>query len=445
VKKEFDNMTSFILVLICSAGLFAALMLDRFHFWTTLAVGGAAFLLALLSDVLLFRLIEEPATANLLACWVGSALLFVASLVIHRNNILQKLFVLLLCPTCLLYAEVFLPQMLGLMPFHTAGMAGAVLSAVFTFLFFLLMGLCLYRPFQHFSDRGPSAFLGGMCVLLCLIYLICWGKADILFSGDPLAGRLFFATLLFILMIFCFRSVYQAGRFRAAVAEEANRQKCLNRGSADFGDLLAAVQEAHSAHKKGEYALDTISVMLQDGVPEQVPAYIYTAKHTAAQAPILVQYHANPYLNGVIATKAAFAKQNGIDFQCNAATGNVPLKTSELCMLFHEMLGRACRDALAYTGEEPRHVRFTAIPGEDSLRLEAVYVADPPEKPSFALNELKGKKISDLLHWLFDDQKEKESDLAGLENTAETVMLHSGRLTVSSTSEETILLAEMRF
>ncbi|NBK77962.1 hypothetical protein D5272_05030 [bacterium D16-76] len=439
-------MASFILVLLCSAGLFAALMLDRFRFWTTLAVGGAASLLALLAGVLLHRMVDDPALANLLSCWVGAVLLFGASLVIHSNNILQKLFVLLLCPACLLYAEVFLPQLLGLLPIHTAGVAGGVLSALFTVLLYLLMGLCLYRPFHHFSDRSPSAFLAGMCVLLALVYLICWGKMDFLFSADPLAGRLLFASLLFLLMVFCFRSVYQAGRFRAGAAEVANRQSCLNRGSADFGDLFAAVQEVHAAHKKGEYALDTVSVMLQDGVPEQVPAYIYMAKHVAAQTPVLRQYHENPYLNGVIAAKAAFAAQNGIDFQCNAVTGNVPLKTSELCMLFHEMLGHACREAMAYTGEEPRHVRFTAIPGEDSLRLEAVYAANPPPPPpSFTLSGLSGQKLSGVLHWLFEDRPEEEGDFSGLENTAETVMLHSGRLSLSNTPEEAILLAEMRF
>lgn len=438
-------MTSFIIVLICSAGLFATLMQDRFRFWTTLCVGGTAFLLALVGGVLVRRVVEDPATAALLSCWAGAALLFAASLVIHGNNIVQKLFVLLLCPVCFLYAEVFLPQLLGLMPFHTAGVMGGVLTVAFTLLFYLFMGLCLYRPFHHFSDRGPSFFMGGMCILLCLVYLICTGEADLFFPANPPAGRLLFSSLLFVVMIFCFRSVYQAGRFRAAVSEEACRQKLLHRGSEDFGDLLAAVQEVRSAWKKGEYALDTVSVMLQDGVTEQIPAYIYMAKHTAAQAPILMQYHENPYLNGVIAAKAAFAGQNGIDFQCNAATGNVPLKTSELCVIFHEMLTLACREALACTGEGPRHVRFTAIPGEDSLRLEVVYAADPPVKSPFGLKELKGKKISDLLQWLFDDHPQKETDFSGLENTAETVLLHSGRLTVSSTPEETILLAEMRF
>lgn len=438
-------MTSFIIVLLCSAGLFAVLMQDRFRFWTTLIVGGAAFLLALLAGALLGRMAEDPALGKLLSCWAGTLLLFAASLAVHSNNILQKLFVLLLCPCCLVYAEVLLPQLLGTLPLRTAGAVGGVVSALGTVLLYLLLGLCLYRPFHHFSDRGPSAFMAGMCLLLCVIYLICIGKADLLFPANVLAGRLLFSTLLFIVLVFCFRSVYQAGRFRAAVLEEANRQKLLGRGAEDFEDLLAAVREAHAVQKKGEYALDTVSVMLQDGVPEQVPAYIYMAKHTAAQEPVLMEYHENPYLNGVIAAKAAFASQNGIEFQCNASTGNVPLKTSELCVLFHEMLSRACKEALDYTGEEPRRVRFTAIPGEDSLRLEAVYAADPPAPRPFGLRELKKKKLSDLLQWLFDDHPPEGGDLSGLENTAETVLLHSGRLTVSATPEETILLAEMRF
>lgn len=438
-------MTSFIIVLLCSAGLFAVLMQDRFRFWTTLLVGGIAFLLALLAGVLLGRMIEDPALGKLLACWAGTLLLFAASLAVHSNNILQKLFVLLLCPCCLVYAEVLLPQLLGTLPLRTAGVVGGVVSAAGTLLLYLLLGLCLYRPFHHFSDRGPSAFMAGMCLLLCLIYLICTGKADLLFPANALAGRLLFSSLLFIVLVFCFRSVYQAGRFRTAVLEEATRRKLLDKDAEDFGDLLAAVREAHAVQKKGEYALDTISVMLQDGVPEQVPAYIYMAKHAAAREPVLREYHENPYLNGVIAAKAAFASQNGIEFQCNACTGNVPLKTSELCVLFHEMLSHACKEALGYTGEEPRRVRFTAIPGEDSLRLEAVYAAVPPAGRSFGLQELKEKKLSDVLQWLFDDHPAEDSDLSGLENTAETVLLHSGRLTVSSTPEETILLAEMRF
>lgn len=437
-------MTSFTLILLCTAGLFAALLQDRFRFWATLAVGLCAFLLALAGGFFLRHVIEDPGAAHLAACLLGSAIFFTASLFLHTNNLAQKLFLALLCPSCMLYLEVFLPQALGVMPFHTAGMVGGVLEAVLTLLLYLLMGLCLYRPFHHFSDRGPSAFMGGMCWLACLQFPLCMGKADFLFPGNPPAGRLLLSSLLFILMIFCFRSVYQAGRFRAAISQEENRQKLLERDAVDFGDLLAAVQEARGAHKNGEYALDTVAVMLQDGVPEQVPAYIYMAKHTASRAPILVQYHENPYLNAVIATKAAFAAQKEIDFQCNAVTGNVPLRTSELCVLFHEMLGRAFGDAVAYTGG-PRRVRFTAIPGEDSLRLEAVYTGGLPEKPGSVWKELKGKKISDLVKWLFDDQPQDGSNLAGLENTAETVLLHSGRLTVSGTAEETILQAELRF
>lgn len=438
-------MTSFTIVLLCSAGLFAALLQDRFRFWATLAVGGGASLLALAGGVLVCRVVGDPGTAALAACCLGSAVLFAASLFLHTNNLVQKLFVALLCPCCMLYLETFLPQALGAMPFPTAGAVGGVLEALFTVLFFLLMGLCLYRPFHHFSDRGPSAFMAGMYLLAAMQLLLGTGRADLFFPGDPLAGRLLFSSLVFILMVFCFRSVYQAGRFRAAMAQEESRRRQLERGAGDFGDLLAAVQGARAAQKNGEYALDTVSVMLQDGVPEQVPAYIYMAKHAGARTPLLVQYHENPYLNAVIAAKAAFADQKGFDFQCNATTGNVPLRTAELCVLFHEMLGRACQDALSYTGEGPRRVRFTAIPGEDSLRLEAVYTGGQLEGRAPAWKELKGKKVSQLLAWLFDDQPQEGAGLSGLENTAETVLQHSGSLTVSGTGEETILQAELRF
>ena len=428
--------------MLCTAALFLALLQDRFRFWATLAVGAAAFLAAFLLGSLAGRLVDGPA-AGQAAAWAGAVVFFVASLFIHTNNFAQKLFVLLLCPCCTALLELFLPLILGLMPFTVAGAPGAVVSAVLTVLLFLLMGLCLYRPFHHFSDRGPSLFVGGMCVLLCMVYLLCLGKADFLFPGNPPAGRLLLSTLLYGCMIFCFRSVYQAGRFRESAEQEAARRKRLEVESEDFGDMLAAVQEVRAAQKRGEYALDTVQVMLRDGVPEQIPAYIYMAKHNAAQAPILTTYHENPYLNAVIATKAAFAAQHDIDFQCNAAVGNVPLKTAELCMMFHEMLTRACREAVGYDGE--KRLRFTAIPGEDSLRLEAVYTADPPPKPDLSPRGLGKKKLSDVLVWLFEDSPGEERDLMGLENTAETVLLHSGRLAVSSTPGETILQAELRF
>ena len=280
-----------------------------------------------------------------------------------------------------------------------------------------------------------------MCLLLCFVYLLCLGQFDFLFRARVLAGRLLLAALLYGAMIFAFRSLYQAGRFRARTAAGAAQERILAMESGDVADMLAALREVRSVQKSGEYALDTVTVMLADGLEAQVPGYIAAAQEQRQQNPILVQYHENPYLNAVIATKAAFAAQNQIDFQCSAATGNAPLKTAELCVIVNELLTRACQEAAAYQG--PRRLRFTLIPGEDILRFEVFYSGEAPqEKPSF---RLKGARFSDLLAWLFDDTPRGDDTLRGLENTAELVERHSGRLSVSGTPGEVLLQAALRF
>ena len=279
-----------------------------------------------------------------------------------------------------------------------------------------------------------------MCLLLCFLYPLCLGKLDFLFRTNILAARFLLAVVLYGAMIFAFRCLYQAGRFRERTAGEAARSRIMEMESGDFADMLAAVREVKAAQKSGEYALDTVTVMLGDGLADQVPAYLASAKKTAAQNPILQRYHENPYLNAVIATKAAFAAQNGIEFECSAATGETPLKTAELCMLVNEMLTRACLDAAAYPG--PRKLRFTVIPGEDTIRFETVYSADLPEKEPF---RLQGKKLSDLLQWLFDDTPETDDNLHGLDNTEEIISRYSGKLAISGTLGEIILQAAVRY
>ena len=141
------------------------------------------------------------------------------------------------------------------------------------------------------------------------------------------------------------------------------------------------------------------------------------------------------------ANKAAFAAQNHIEFACSAAVGKNPLKTSELCLVVNELLTRACQDAAAYDGE--RRLRFTLIPGEDTLRFEVLYSADPPaDKPRFSL---KGKSLSQVLQWLFDDAPRQDDQFRGLENTAQIVERYSGNLSVSGAPGETILQAAVRF
>ncbi len=439
-------MIYFTIVYLCMAGMFLFLLEDRFRIWTTVAVTAGVYLLSLGAAFVLRRLTWDPVLSQQLPCAAGALLFFLSSLFLYSNNFLQKLFLALLSLSSFTFLGFFIPLVLGVLPFRATGTGAGALSAFLYLLFHLLLGLCLYRPIRHYSDRGPSGFLVGMCLVLLLLYVLSLEKLDFLFRTNIPAARLLAAILLYGAVIFGFRSLYQAGRFREKAATAAVWSRMLEMESGDFADMLAAVREVRAAQKAGEYALDTVSVMLADGWADKIPEYVGIAKRNAAQNPILQSYHENPYLNAVIATKAAFAAQNGIAFECNAVTEGAPLKTAELCVIVNEMLTRACTDAAGYSGE--RKLRFTIFPGDGFLRFEAVYSAKLPEPEKFSL---KGKKAADVVRWLFDDSPQEENDLRGLENTQDIISRCSGKLTVSAagqdgdSSEEVILQASLRF
>ncbi len=118
----------------------------------------------------------------------------------------------------------------------------------------------------------------------------------------------------------------------------------------------------------------------------------------------------------------------------------VPVRTAELCIMTDELLTRAANDAAAWEG--PRRLRFTAIPGEDTLRLEVVFTGELPKREKFSI---KGRQFRDLLNWLFDDPTPEETELKGLDNSAEIVLAYSGSLTVSEAEDGVIIRAALRF
>ena len=428
-------MIYFTMTFLCTAGLFLCLLEDRFRLWVTVgcALGVAALASALAGP--LGRAVEDPVWSRQLPCGVGMALFFLASLALFRENFLRKLFLALLALCDFAFLEFAAPLALAALPLKAAGAVGGVFSAGATLLLFLLQGLCLYHPYRHFRDRGPSGFLAGMCLLTIGLYALCLGQVDFLFRANIPAARLLLATILYAAMLFGFRSVYQAGRFRERADRRAAGERLLQRELDSAGDTLSAVREVKAAEKAGEYALDTISVMMADGLEDKIPQYIQLAKRNMTRSPLLGEFHPDPALNAVIAAKAAFASQNQISFECNAVTDGGPLDTGELCAVTGELLSRACRDAAAYPGG--RKLRLTVFPAQEALRFELVYSGALPSQEAAAH---RGRSFAQAAARLFEEAPQAESDLNGLEATQEIIGRYSGSLSVSSGGRDEVIL-----
>lgn len=428
LKRGIGIVVYFSIAFLCNAALFLFLLEDKYRIWTTLIGAALAYVLSLIGGGI-FAKLAEGALGQQLACLWSVLVLFAIFFFLSVNNALQKLYLCVLCMSNFAFLSFFLPLFLGGLPFSTSGAPAGILSALLTLLFYLLTGLCLYRPLHHFSDRSISSSLMGITLIQLLCYFLCLGLFDFLFQGYPWGARLLSAVLFYCGIIFVFRSIYHAARFRQESATDASRRHMLETESGDFADMLASVKEVRAAQKFGEYALDTVKVMLREEDTRRVAEYVANAKRNTFLSPMLETYHEDPYINAVIATKATIAKQAGILFESSAVTGNTPLESGEICVAVNELLTKACQEAAEAPGN--RKIHFSIVPAEDSLHFEAVYTAEAAEENK--AGRLPGKTLSDLLRWLLEDFAEGKNT-SGFENTTEMVGRYGGKVSVSDSA-----------
>lgn len=421
------------LVYFCVGGMFLLLLEDRFRFWVTLGAQAVVFVLCFAAGAALLG--DGGEGQRLLCVGAACALCVAASLVLYRDDALQKLVLGQICLCAYSFLELFVPLALGLTPGSAAGVTGSVFPSAACLLLYLLLGLSLFHPLRHFSDRGPSSFLVGMVLLLTLLELLITQRLDFLFRGNIPAARLLASALLFTLVVLIFRWVYHGARFRRRATMKEARGRMLSSMALDAEDRLAAIREVLSATRAGEYALDTVGVMVAQGDEEdEIGVYIAGAK-AGEHSPMLETYHDDPYLNAILATKAAFAAQNEIEFSCNAVTGGAPIDMDELCLVTLELVGRGCREAAHAPGE--RRVRYTVLPAEDGLRLELLYTGEGRD----AQKPVGSSTAAELFQrWVVQDQDSDSRQLDGLDFTRSLVSRNSGRLTVSSTGRNEVII-----
>lgn len=430
------------IVFLCNTALFLALLEDRYQIWAAVSAGAGTFLLSLVGWAILPVFIPNPATVNWVGCLINLALLSAAAFFLYKNNILQLLNLALLCFANYLFLHYFMELVLGLMPFSTAGIFAALFSTICYLLFSLMTGLILYRVTHYFALRHISGFLIGLTLLQLVGILLHGGKLDFLFRIYILPARLLCSLLLYGLLVFLCRSIYHVGVHREKLAQEAARDRMLEMEAEDYGDITAMLGEVYAVQKQGEYALDTIDQMVRTGDTANIAEYVDTAKRQLEDNPILRNYEANPFVNAVLASKAAQCQKEGIGFECNCNTAGTPLKTPELCILVNEALTKAIAQCRA-TDDPHKKIRFTVFPASEALNLEAVFTGNS-QKPPAPKFSIQGRSITDILASLLSEAP-PEDDTTGLESTEEIVARYSGSVAVSGTEEETILQVLVRF
>ena len=434
-------MMNFFVIFLCNTLLHLFLLEDRYPVATTMLASAVSYVLSVFLMWPISLLAADTGYAQAISLLANFIVLFASSLFIYKNNIAHKLYLSVLCLSNYYFLYFFSESLLGMLPFQTAGRMANVFTAFICMLFYLLMGMSLYKVFHYFSDRSSSGFMTIIIIVQLIPCVVLSGMLNFMFGSYLLTGKLVACMLIYLMVIFSFRSVYTAAKFR----EETNREftkKHLFRNQADrFVEVYALTHEHQRICREQEYVLDAITLMVRDDVADKIPMFIKNQRSNQGESIFLKTYHDNPYLNAILMSYAAYSKENNISFETNVKLGDKRFPISEICIMTNEILTKACQEAK--NCESDARVRYSVSPAKETLRVEVVYsyARYSGFDGVYTGGRRTGRKsfsLSKMFAGLLTDST-KTAVKVDLEQTRELVEKYSGSMDVSSTDNDIII------
>lgn len=422
-------MLSLPVVFLCNTIAFMVLMEERFKVITTLAVSGAVFLFSLVTGAITNSLFTDPTLAGELGVILSVLWALLASVFIASNSIVQKIFVALVLILNYLFVSDFIPYFLGALPFGTAGIL-AVLISNGIFILFSLLVICLQlRPMHYFYRRGVSLSWVFQCAALLGGILISMGAANTFFHTQSFAFRFFLEVIVYIWVLVVMRSVYSGAHYKVKEMNAQAEGRVKESRIQSYEMMVSNVEAFRNAKNNVEYAFKRIGALADAGKTKEISTYVNLAIEKNKNAPLLEYYCEDPYVNAVVATRAAQAEEQNIVFQCNISLGGLKLKISEMCAIIDELLLAAMSDCSK--AEEEKFIRFNVLPAEDKVTIEAIHTV-----PQKAEVPVRSRTVFDFVKEFFEETDDESESLIQVK---EIIEKHSGSINISHTQDEKII------
>lgn len=415
-------------VFLCNAFLFLAILNGRFRMLTSLIASGAAYALSLIVNLLISPAFND--TTGQIGNGMNVFILLVLAVFLYTNSIAQKIFIAILLVCNYSFLLPLTENLLGVMPFSTAG-AASILIGILVYLFFSFLSLITFvRPFHYFANRSVSVLSIGLCCAQLLCLFVANGNIPAFFGVTAFAPRFFLTVAAYLLIAFATRAAYNAAKFKERECTADYRDALLHAEADYFNAMVGNVTNARTARDHHSFILNEISDYARRGDCDGVLNTI--ADEGRLHNPLLVQYSENPYINAVVAAKAAYAKHCGIRLESNVELGSTRLKTIEFCVILNDMLTHAI-DRAENSGAEDKLVRMTVLPVENRITFEAVYSAPAAPKKRTPLT---AKSFSAIVSTLLEPKKDEDLGLDAVRGIIERC---SGTMNLSAAGSSEIL------
>lgn len=415
-------------VFLCNALLFLTVLNSRFRLLAEAIVSGGVFVLSILLNLLLSPAFND-ATGQF-GNGMNVLLLLVAAVFLYTNNLAQKLSLSLLLISNYAFLLPVTTTLLKALPFAGDGIWSAVIGSLLYIVLTFLSFMTLAHPFRYFAQRGVSVLSVGLCVSLTICLFCANGILPAFFGLNSVTQRLILTAALYLVLAFTVRAAFNAAKYQENACTAEHREQLLGAEADYFRAMVGNVTNAKNAQEHHDFVLHEIAAEAQDGSCEGVLNII--KKETVLHDPYLQRYSENPYVNAVLAGKAAYAAHCGIVLESNVELGAVRLKTIEFCAILNDMLTHAI-DCAEHSGAEEPRVRITALPVENRITFEAVYSAQKKQKKRTPATK---SSVNDLVHKLFEPKKPQ---VLGMEVVRGILERYSGAMDLSAAGGSEIL------
>lgn len=420
-------MFSLPIIFICNAVLFVMILEERFKTITTLCITAAALLLSFLSRGVISGIFTDPAAIASVSQLVSVIWFLLASVVASPNNIAQKLFTALVLITNYRFIPDFGTVLISKLPGGGAGITGMLLGNGLYILCSLIVMALLIRPFHYFYRRPVSVTDIGVCILQVLACSCAGGGVNSFFSADAFSLRFFATLILYIMSVFVIRSAYSGARYKAKDIFKASENEILNIRADSVNSMVINVESFRQARDDISFAFEKIQSLAEENRTEEISAYAGEAIASGEKAVLLERYCDDPYINAVVATKAADAMDKGVELDCSISLGDMNIRLIEVCILVNDLLTWAIKNSEKAEGE--KFVRLNVLPAKDQLTVEVVNSIKPEVKEKFTARTL-GSYVKNIF------RPEPEAD--ELRSVKDIVEKHSGRMNISETKGTSI-------
>ena len=417
-------------VFIVNAVAFVLLLEERFKTIATTIISVVALVMSFISSGIVSAAASSASNVGAIANIVCVAWLFVASIFSSSNNIAQKIFTALLLITDYYFVTDFVTVLIGSTSADSKGIMVKLL-ANFIYVIFTIVIIALFiKPLRYLYRRMVSPSSIGLCLLQLLAWYVAKGGVNDYLGTEDFGIRFYTTVILYAIIIFASRSAYGAARFKARDFEYTAQNE-INQVRADSYNAMVVNVESYKATKKNvTFAMQKLGSLAEQGRNREIVNYVAKFNDNPGSSPLLDFYCENPYVNALVATKAADAASKGIKLESNISIGDSKMKGIELCTLLDDVITWALKDASKSKAEE-KFVRINVIPAKGQLAIESIHSTGEETKQE----RIDKRTFGSYLQGLFELKDEENNEL---NNVREIAKKYSGKISISEAGDTTI-------